>query len=387
MARDWTEHSNLFLQLFADCIPVRGAARSAFYDLARHEIILFPTDYYFLLENMLGKRVGDLLETIQSSPNKEQIIRFLDFLDEKELIMLVDDTSEFPPLENSWDFPGLVQNAIIDVSTALHDFPKIFNELSALGCQYVQIRSFSNVLTLSGCHALLENARHKSIEGIELILKYENGVADDTYVAFVKQHAMVTALTVHSAPQSRYVLVDTIAPVIFEGAPSRQIYFTSQTIDSEIHCGIITQKHLTPPAVKTFFEVQSFNGCLNRKISVDAGGNIKNCPSMKDSYGNIRDSSLLQAVHAAGFQEKWGIAKDQISICRDCEFRYACSDCRAYLENPDDAFSKPLKCGYDPYSATWNKWSENPAKTITAKLYGMELLIRPPNGSLPERLS
>lgn len=370
MAKDWVQHSNLFLQLFADCIPVKGAARSAFYDLTRHDIILFPTDYYFVLEDILGKRVEDILEKIKSDPNKEQIIRFMDFLDEMELIMLVDDPSEFPPIKNSWDFPGLVQNAIIDVSAVLHDFSKIFQELSALGCQYVQIRSFSNLLTLSGCHELLENAHHRSIEGIELILKYENGVSDEKYVTFMKQHTMVTALTVHSAPQSKYVQVDTIAPVIYEGAPSRQIYFTSQQIDSEIHCGIITQKHLTPPAVKTFFETTSFNGCLNRKISVDAGGNIRNCPSMKDSYGNIRDRSLLEAVHAPGFTDKWGISKDHISVCRDCEFRYACSDCRAYLENPDDAFSKPLKCGYDPYTGKWNEW-KNPTKMIAAKLYGI----------------
>jgi len=378
MARDWPQHSALFLQLFADCIPVKGAVRSAFYDLGRHEIVLFPTAYYFLLKEIQGKRVGDLLEKIQSHANREQVIGFLDFLDENELIMLVDDPSDFPAIENSWDFPAVVQNAIIDVSSVLHDFPKIFNELSALGCHYVQIRCFSDLLTLGDCHALLESARHKSIAGIELILKYQDGVSDDTYFTFVKQHGMVTSLTVHSAPQTRYAQVDTVAPVIYEGAPSRQIYFTSQVIDSEIHCGIITQKHFTPPAVRTFFEANSFNGCLNRKISVDAGGNIKNCPSMKDSYGNIRDSSLLTAVHAAGFKEKWGIAKDHISICRDCEFRYACSDCRAYLENPNDALSKPLKCGYDPYSGKWSEWGQDPAKTIAAKFYGMELLIRLP---------
>jgi SPASM domain peptide maturase of grasp-with-spasm system len=105
---------------------------------------------------------------------------------------------------------------------------------------------------------------------------------------------------------------------------------------------------------------------------------------MKDSYGNVRDGSLLEAVHAVGFKEKWGISKDHISICRDCEFRYACSDCRAYLENRDDAFSKPLKCGYDPYSGKWNEWTENPTKLMAAKLYGIELPLRRGKESLSE---
>ena len=48
------------------------------------------------------------------------------------------------------------------------------------------------------------------------------------------------------------------------------------------------------------------------------------------------------------------IKKDQISVCKDCEFRYVCTDCRAYTQNSGDQYSKPLKCNYDPYTATWN---------------------------------
>ena len=40
---------------------------------------------------------------------------------------------------------------------------------------------------------------------------------------------------------------------------------------------------------------------------------------------------------------------------KDCKFRYICTDCRAYLANPNDMYSKPLKCNYNPYSATWEK--------------------------------
>src|ERR1700753_616523 len=256
MPRDWVQHSNLFLQLFADCIPVKGSARSAFYDLTRHEIILFPTQYYLLLEEIRGKKIGDLLEKIQATPNKEKIIAFLDFLDERELVMLVEDLSEFPPLENAWDFPGTVHNAIVDVSSVLHDFAKIFHELNALGCQYVQIRCFSNLLTLDVCDALLKNAQDKSIVGIELVLKYQDGISDEAYIAFLRQHSMVTALTVHSAPQAKSITADTITPVYSEGAAARQVLFTGQRIDSEIHCGIITKKHLTLPAVENFFEAR-----------------------------------------------------------------------------------------------------------------------------------
>jgi len=372
VAKDWTQYSNLYLHLFADCIAVRGAAKSAFCDLTRHEIITFPSEYYPVLEELLSDRIGSLLEKISSNPNKERILGFLNFLDENELVMLVDDKSAFPPLAENWDFPGQVQNAIIDISTVLHNFEKIFDELSALGCQHVQIRCFSNLLTLGICGPLLEKARHKSIQSIDLILKYEDGMPDETYVKFVESRPMIAAFAVHSAPLARRVVVDYAHPEFSDSAPLKEIRFTSQVIDSEIHCGLITQKYLTAPSVTTFFEAKSFNGCLNRKISVDADGNIKNCPSMKESFGNVRDTPLSSALHSTGFKDKWGIAKDQIAICRDCEFRYVCSDCRAYLEEPGNAFSKPLKCGYDPYTGTWEDWTRNPLKKKAAKFYGIK---------------
>lgn len=369
MTRDWSLYSNLFVQLFADCIPVRGAHQSALYDLTRREIITFPSDYYPVLSTLQGKRIGDLLATKRSEPNGDRIFEFLEFLDDNELILLVADIAEFPPIENEWDFPGRVQNAIIDIDATLHDFRKIFDQLSSLGCQHVQIRSFSNLLSLEECRSILNAAGHKTIVGIELILKHEDGLTDETYVIFVQQNLMVTALTIHSAPQSQFVPVDRL-----DGEPTGGIRFTSQKIDSKKHCGIISEKYLTLPTVESFFEAKSFNGCMNRKVSIDAHGEIKNCPSMEDSYGNLNDKSLNEALSAPSFQEKWGISKDQIAICKDCEFRYSCSDCRGYLEDPSNIYSKPLKCGYDPYTATWSDWTANPNKTATAKFYGIAVV-------------
>jgi hypothetical protein len=50
----------------------------------------------------------------------------------------------------------------------------------------------------------------------------------------------------------------------------------------------------------------------------------------------------------------WSITQDPVEICRDCEFRYVCTDCRAYTRRPGAPASKPAKCAYDPYTATWD---------------------------------
>ena len=124
-----------------------------------------------------------------------------------------------------------------------------------------------------------------------------------------------------------------------------------------------------------FTESLHHNSCLNRKISIDAEGNIKNCPSMPESFGNIRDTTLMEAIEKPGFKKYWNITKDQIAVCKDCEFRYICTDCRAYKEDPDDDYSKPLKCGYDPYAGVWEEWSTNPLKQKAIDFYGMREIV------------
>ncbi|MCG8412356.1 MAG: hypothetical protein MI739_13845, partial [Bacteroidales bacterium] len=66
----------------------------------------------------------------------------------------------------------------------------------------------------------------------------------------------------------------------------------------------------------------------------------------------IDNTSLLDVVNSKEFQFYWNISKDQIEVCKDCEFRYICSDCRAYTKN-SNVYSQPAKCTYNPYIAKW----------------------------------
>jgi len=77
-----------------------------------------------------------------------------------------------------------------------------------------------------------------------------------------------------------------------------------------------------------------------------------------------------------GEKKYWNITKDQIDICKDCEFRHICTDCRAYIEDPKNIYSKPLKCGYNPYTNDWSDWSANPLKQRTIEYYGMQELVK-----------
>jgi SPASM domain peptide maturase of grasp-with-spasm system len=128
------------------------------------------------------------------------------------------------------------------------------------------------------------------------------------------------------------------------------VFITQNSILNQNSCGIISSKYFSTN-LQHFTEAQKHNTCLNRKISIDVNGEIKNCPSMAKSFGNIKDTTLAEAIEKPGFKDLWEINKDKVHVCKDCEFRYICTDCRAYLENPEDIYSKPLKCGYNPYTA------------------------------------
>lgn len=113
------------------------------------------------------------------------------------------------------------------------------------------------------------------------------------------------------------------------------------------------------PELKEYIENRNHNSCLNRKISIDEFGEIKNCPSMKHSYGNINKTHLSEILKIKEYTNLWDINKDGIKVCKDCEYRNICSDCRAYLADANDIFSKPLKCKNNPYTGVWEESNLN----------------------------
>lgn len=116
----------------------------------------------------------------------------------------------------------------------------------------------------------------------------------------------------------------------------------TKSVTSSDCCGIIKPEFFGIN-IEFFSEGNAFNTCLNRKISIDVEGNIKNCPSMKISYGNINEKQLIDISNLKKFKEIWNIKKDEIEICKNCEFRYICTDCRAFTKE-DSLYSKPSKC-------------------------------------------
>jgi SPASM domain peptide maturase of grasp-with-spasm system len=346
-----------YLVMFPDCMPVRGAKVSAIYDLTRGTISTFPSEYFPLFERFRTERLGEVLDSF-ADDDRTDIQAFVEFIDAGEYAVFADEPKRLPEIPSSWDGPYLIENAILDINAEHHDYPKLIDELDALGCQHIQVRAYSNLFRASDLRELISLCRGTSIVTIGAVLQHETGLSDAEYVSLVSSHRTLCSLVLHGAPEDRRIAVSHGTRGDLGAAV--EIVLTSKTMRSSVDCGAIPKESLLAPSTGTFNELRLFNGCLNRKISVDESGQIRACPAMGQSFGHHRVTALGSVASRPNFQKNWGAKKDDIKICRDCQYRYACTDCRALLQDPADESSKPLKCGYDPYTDTWTDWASQP---------------------------
>jgi SPASM domain peptide maturase of grasp-with-spasm system len=336
-------------RLFACCMPVRGAVRSTICDLQRGQYHFIPNALFEILTSHRDATLEQLQAMVE--PEDHYLLdQYFAFLEEKELGIWTSEPSAFPELNLHWEVPSVITNAVIDVDQeSSHDWEDLIGQLGDLGCQALEIRVFCE-LPLATVDAALEPSLLGPLRCIDILMKWTPGHDVERLTAFIKKHRRIVQVTVFGAPENQ------IHRNIVDCA---NLVYTIQTISSHEHCGQVRPGYFTV-GTRFYLESLRFNNCLNRKVSIDTKGDIRNCPSMPASFGNAKTARLHAAVMDESFREFWEVNKDQVEVCRDCEFRYVCPDCRAWVRTSDERFAKPSKCGYDPYTATWNGTSSEP---------------------------
>lgn len=100
----------------------------------------------------------------------------------------------------------------------------------------------------------------------------------------------------------------------------------------------------------------SRNRCWPGKIAITGQGDVVPCIFARDLVvGRYEGGNLAEIVHGEELGRLWGITLDQVEVCRDCEYRYACWDCRAIAyTTTGNLYAKDPRCTYDPYSGRWS---------------------------------
>lgn len=348
--------------LFSCCIPVKGARRSTICDIQRSKYYFIPNFLYSILTE---SPEGVLISSVKAMAGEEHsttIDDYFKFLLDQELGFFTKEPERFPKISLDWYDPLKITNAIIDISSkSEHPFGKIFNQLDQLGCAAVQLR-FYDAIDPDMLNQILAHTKKSRIRSIQVLLPFQHSFSFETIERVCNENKRVFSFVFHSAENNQSQYYKKLKVIVTQ---------VTEKINDASHCGIIHPRYFTTNT-HLFTESQNFNSCLNRKISIDADGEIKQCPSMKKSFGDIHHSDLTAVVGDKEFTAIWAIAKDQVEVCKDCEFRYICTDCRGYTTD-GKLHGKPLKCSYDPYEAKWNNEMDNP-KSVNFIKHKVEII-------------
>ncbi|MBI5211559.1 MAG: radical SAM protein [Elusimicrobia bacterium] len=107
----------------------------------------------------------------------------------------------------------------------------------------------------------------------------------------------------------------------------------------------------------SFYRARQFNSCFSGKIAITPRGDVLPCIFARSQIcGNVLEAPLKEVIWGEALQRCWNTTKDVVEKCMDCEYRYACEDCRPLAQGQDPLkcwLSRSQGCSYDPYSGKW----------------------------------
>jgi len=328
-----------YFNLHANCIPVLGAKNAIICDVFRERYVQVPLEVAALFKK------DHAISLLQEDADILELARVLE---QDDWGHYTDNPELFPPISLTYDYAGKISNCIIDIQDELaYPIKSLVAQLNELGCSGVQIRFFS-VVDVSYINDIVNSFTDSDIRFIELALQYD--------AIQYKKDRLTDKLFHHYRLKNVYFFSSPFDDVVvFNKEASRHVVkaiYSTASFGSENDCGNISE-HNFNVNLQHFTEAHNFNSCLNCKLSVDKYGDIGNCPSMKQRFGNINTVDLKDALSEPSFWVYPKIKKDEVSVCKDCEYRYICVDCRAFIQNGYDPYSKPAKCRYNPYEGEW----------------------------------
>ncbi|MGH9897575.1 MAG: grasp-with-spasm system SPASM domain peptide maturase, partial [Pyrinomonadaceae bacterium] len=297
-----TECADIF-KLYANSLPVKGARRSIICDLQNQRAQFIPNDLFFILTELKRLSVSEIKERFKDTPEKI-IDDYFNLLIEQDYGFWCDEPDRFPDVDLSWDRPEAITNAIVDIDqTSKHDYRQIFSQLNNLGCQAVQVRAY-DPLSMKELEGILQACQNLRLRHLDLVIKFHPQLTLETLVDFCMRYQLISRIVVHSSPHESKAKVDPL-PIFIR-------FHTYEVTPSS--CGEVAPGYFSL-TLEHFAEAHLFNTCLNRKISIAANGDIKSCPAMQQSLGNIGNVSLASVVKHPVLVQLGSITKDQIEVC------------------------------------------------------------------------
>ncbi|MGG8497420.1 grasp-with-spasm system SPASM domain peptide maturase [Tenacibaculum sp. TC6] len=364
--------NNSFFVLSSSCKVVKGIKRSLIIDYLRNELYFISNEYYDLI-HLLNRKKVDEIENKIDIDSRQSFIDFIDFLIINEIGFFTKTLEEYPIREEQYDDElVLLKDVIFEVDENNFSetmFIKLINEIDELRCNDLQLR-FLSEYNLEFQKKILDIIDKTNINYIEIHFTYSEKVSIDNLNSLILKYSPLSHIYIYNSPKSEIIDL-SIRKEVYYPLHFGKLYFIQYPFNKGKCCGVINKENLNFENINNHTDLEKNNGCLNKKVSIDSLGNIRNCPVMDIIHGNLKQTKIKDIIKQHTFNKFWKINKTQIDTCKGCEFRFNCTDCRAFIENPLDLYSKPLKCGYNPSTCTWKDWSLNPLKQKVIQQYGL----------------
>lgn len=334
---------NKYLIFYDKILPVQGYTKSIICDMQYGKMHPIPNSMYYILQEFEKKSI----EEVKNQYNeKENLVvdEYIKLLIESKFCFVGDsfDKDILTQATDKIELPSQITNCVLDFTeSSTYELAQFITQLDDLGCIGVQLRFFfsPNFERLS---TYLKEFADTRIENIEILIADSSNYSIDALQSLLFDYPRLDKIVLHSSQEDDYITTEQTR---------KHIVKTKSKITSEKCCGSISFSDFSPTTLN-YSENKYQNSCLHKKISVDSKGQIGNCPAMMHKYGQISEVNLSEIIKTEKYKELSTISKDSVDKCKDCEYRYACSDCRVFTEN-NDLYGKPSKCAYDPYTGAW----------------------------------
>lgn len=308
-------------------IPVKGFNRSVIYDLTR-------SDYYFI-----SNEVFQIINTNDTFNIEDDETR--EFLLKEEIIFEINlgELTFFPELSLKFETPYDYTNIIVhnNLQVENEDFFNSVNipHITILINNYKESLDFSKSLW-----ALIDMVEPRSID---LFFTESDFPVDNLDLSNIYKIRPLSNLYFFQTKSNKTIyekMKENLVDVHY-------IDMTFKQYSSVVHHNKFSVNQ------KLFNESMNYNSYYNKKIYIDDKNSVSNGINSQ-KISNISDyNNYTNLLEDDKLKEFWDIRKDEIIICRDCEFRNMCIDPRNLISNDSKSWGHIEECDYNPYISKW----------------------------------
>jgi hypothetical protein len=295
-----------------DCQVVKGYLRNAIYDLTRQKYYLIQK---FSDINQLDKDI-------------------LDFLEKEEVILSIPQSlkNHFPFIDFTYHTNQIISSCQIKYFGSF-DITKITN----LNCRDFSIIADNFSQQKEAINSILKTLSNEPVNSVQLHIT--DNIFSELDFEYLKDIILNYSFCVayvyfdYSLKQKEQIL--NILFLEKKANDIRENFYIN---------------------IKSFTEAQNKNLFYNQFLFIDDEGTIKNSPYSSIDFGYIFDVNHLQLreiVSSKTFNYLWDISKNEIDICKDCEFRYMCCDDKLPITRNQNHWYHKQECNYNPYICKW----------------------------------